>query len=200
MNICVFCGSSVGKNSIYKDASEELGRAIANADHTLIYGGSKIGTMRFIADAAMSCGGKVIGIMPKMIVEKEIAYEEITELMVCETMFERKVIMTKISDAFVVMPGGLGTLDEMFEVLTLMQLKIIDKPLVILNTNGFFDKLIDFISNAENEGFIAQVHKESIIVVNEIGEVLEQIREFSFQHPKGWIDKLIKETDSSCNS
>lgn len=200
MNICVFGGSSVGNSSIYKDKSEELGRSIANGGHTLIYGGAKIGTMRFFADAAMSCGGKVIGIMPKMIVEKEIAHNEITELIVCETMFERKVIMTKMSDAFVVMPGGLGTLDEMFEVLTLMQLEIIDKPLVILNINGFFNKLIDFILDAENEGFIAQVHKENIIIVNEVCEVFEQIREFSFKHPNGWIAKLVKETDINCNS
>lgn len=198
MNICVFCGSSIGNDPIYRQKANELGCAIAMAGHSLVYGGSKIGTMKVLADAVMNCGNTVIGIMPKMIVDKEIAYREITKLIECKTMSERKEIMTEMSDAFIIMPGGFGTIDELFEVLTLTQLSIINKPIILLNTNNYFDKLVEFIEHGTSEGFVAKEHKESICVAEDIEEALSLIKTFKFNHPERWIDTLIKETDSSC--
>ena len=138
--VVVFCGSSLGFNPDYKNAAEELGKALAEKNIGLVYGGGKIGMMGVLANSVMQENGHVTGIIPELLRHEEVIHTEISEMIVCKTMSERKVIMSKLIDGYITLPGGFGTLDELFESLTLQQLHIEQKPVGLLNINGFFDK------------------------------------------------------------
>jgi uncharacterized protein (TIGR00730 family) len=150
----VFCGSSDGKRRDYGDAAAALGGAIAARGLTLVYGGSNIGMMRRLADAALAEGGRVIGVIPEQLVSWERAHRGLTELHVVSSMHERKALMVELSDAFIAMPGGFGTLDEFFEVLTWAQLGLHHKPVALLNVAGYFDSLIAMFGRARQDGFL----------------------------------------------
>jgi uncharacterized protein (TIGR00730 family) len=188
--ICVFCGSSVGRNENYKNKARSLGRILANEKITLVYGGGNIGVMREIADSVLENGGEVIGVMPRHIVEKEIARKHLTKLHIVETMHERKALMAELSDAFIALPGGFGTFDEMFEVLTWNQLEIINKPVGILNIDGYFDHLLAFISHAVAEKFVREEHQNNLIVEDDEQILLEKLAGFKPQKAEKWIDRL----------
>lgn len=154
MNVCVFCGSSTGTNSIYSKAAQELGSLLALNGHTLVYGGGNIGLMGIIADTVMEKGGEVIGVIPGFLVEKEVGHHGLTKLEIVDTMHVRKMRMAELSQTFIALPGGWGTLDETAEILTWKQLGLITQPVGILNTNGFFDTLLAQMDHMTKEGFL----------------------------------------------
>ncbi|HNQ59589.1 MAG TPA: TIGR00730 family Rossman fold protein [Bacteroidales bacterium] len=194
-NIGVFCGSSMGDHAIYRQMAENLGKEIAQAGITLVYGGSNLGTMKALADACLKESGKVIGIMPRFLARKEILHQGLTQVYTCESMAERKELMGKLSDAFIALPGGIGTLDELFESLSWLQLDIYNKPIGILNVNHYYDPLLTFLDHATDAGFIIEQHRENLIVANDASDMLIKIRQFvPHSPPATWIKQLIDDT------
>jgi len=159
-SVCVYCGSSSGKGEGYLSAADALGAALAAQDLTLVYGGASIGVMGRIADRVMSAGGQVIGVIPKALADLEIAHAGLTELIMVEDMHERKSAMAEAADGFIALPGGLGTLEELFEVWTWSQLGIHKKPVGVLNAMGFYDRLLEFLDWQTDQGFIKQPHRD----------------------------------------
>jgi uncharacterized protein (TIGR00730 family) len=166
MNVCVFCGSSAGNSSAYEAAAHEVGKLLAIANHTLIYGGGKVGLMGVVADAALNYGGKAVGIIPDFLHKREVAHLGLTELHIVTSMHERKMRMADLADAFVVMPGGLGTLDELVEILTWKQLGLINKPIAVLNLNAYFDALMQLLHKMVAEGFLKQSSLDAITLAD----------------------------------
>src|SRR5262245_57540668 len=156
--VCVFCGSSMGTRPEYAAAARSLGAALAAKRLDLVYGAGNIGLMGVLADAALAGGGRVVGVIPRALVARELAHQGLSELHVVETMHQRKALMADKSDAFVALPGGYGTLDELFEILTWCQLGIHAKPIGLLNVDGFFEPLLGWIRHAAAEGFIRPQH------------------------------------------
>lgn len=156
--LCIFCGSAEGKSPVYLEMARQLGEAMAKNNVALVYGGASIGVMGVIADAVLANGGAVIGVIPKTLVNYEIAHKDLTELHIVEDMHQRKKLMYDKSDAFLSLPGGMGTLDEMFEILTWSQLKLHSKPCFIYNFMGFYDSLLAYLKHSHQEGFIKAEH------------------------------------------
>ena len=152
--ICVFCGSKDGVRPEYAEAAAGLGRLLAEQQIRLVYGGSNVGLMRIIADSCMAAGGEVIGVMPQMMVAKEIANRNVSKLHIVGTMHERKAMMADLADAFIALPGGFGTFDELFEIVTWRQIGLHAKPIGLLNTSGFFEPLLRLADHAAAEGFV----------------------------------------------
>lgn len=171
--ICVFCGSSVGVRDEYQAAARQFGRLLAERKLTLVYGGGRIGLMGVLADAALAAGGRVIGVIPKILYRKEVAHEGLTELRVCGTMSERKAIMGELSDAFVALPGGIGTMDELFEVWSWTQLGLQHKRSGLLNVAQYFDELIRFIDHATRQGFLRPAHRNALVVDTDAARLLD---------------------------
>ena len=166
--ICVFCGSANGNSDKYLIQAKKVGQIIAQQKFGLVYGGATIGVMGAIANAVLENAGHVVGVIPKNLVEFEVAHYKVTKLHIVEDMHERKKMMYDFSDAFLVLPGGMGTLDEMFEILTWSQLKLHTKPIYILNEFGFYDSLLAYIKHSHEEGFIK---KEHLALINELKTV-----------------------------
>jgi uncharacterized protein (TIGR00730 family) len=170
--LCVFCGSKVGNNPVYAESARALGTALARRGIGLVYGGGHIGLMGTAADAALAAGGEVIGVIPQGMVEQELAHRQLTELRVVRTMHERKALMAELSDAFVALPGGYGTLDETFEILTWAQLGLHAKPVGMWNVAGFFDPLLAWVGQAVRDGFVSERNRGLLRVVASVEEVL----------------------------
>ncbi|MEM7133932.1 MAG: TIGR00730 family Rossman fold protein [Chloroflexota bacterium] len=162
-SICVFCGSSSGHNPLYGEMAEAMGTRIAKQNLTLVYGGGSVGLMGILAKAAEANGASVLSVIPESLLPKELVGESTGELIVCETMLERKAIMAQKSDAFIAMPGGYGTLDEIFEMVTWTQLGVHSKPMGLLNVAGFFDPLLQTLDHMVTEGFIKPTHRQLIV-------------------------------------
>ena len=197
MKVCVFCGSSMGNDPRYKEAAEQLGEVLARYDCSLYYGGASVGLMKIIADKMLENGKEVVGIIPKLITDMEIAHEGVTKMIETESMSERKLMLIEEADAFIAMPGGFGTLDEIFEVVVLNQLRVTDKPIALYNTLNYYDKMIEFIDHAVSQGFIRKEHRDNIIV-SDNPEIL--FRELSRHKSIGidqWIKDIKKETQNS---
>ncbi|MBF0441023.1 MAG: TIGR00730 family Rossman fold protein [Oligoflexales bacterium] len=173
--ICVYCGSNSGKNPLFEKAAIELGNLIAQRGYELVYGGGSIGLMGITADAALSKGGKVIGVIPTFLHDLELGHKGITELLEVATMHDRKALMSSLSDAFIALPGGFGTLEEITEVISWTQLSVHKKPCAFLNIDGFFDPLIKFIEKAVIEGFIRKEHLSIVINSRSPEPLLEEI-------------------------
>lgn len=156
--LCVFCGSAEGNSPAYLEMAKDLGTMMAKNNIALVYGGASIGVMGAVADAVLANGGAVIGVIPQCLVSYEIAHKDLTELHIVESMHDRKKLMYDKSDAFISLPGGMGTLDEMFEILTWSQLKLHSKPCFIYNFQGFYDSLLDYLKHSHKEGFIREQH------------------------------------------
>jgi uncharacterized protein (TIGR00730 family) len=163
-SICIFCGSAAGSDPIVVDQGFKLGQYIASKNIRLIYGGAKIGVMGAVASGVLDKGGEVIGIIPEFLCSKEVAHDQLTELIVVENMHQRKRLMHEMSDGFIALPGGFGTMEELFEILTWAQLSLHQKPIGILNTNGYYDLLIKFISTMHKKKFLRDGHKDLLIV------------------------------------
>ncbi len=176
-SICVFCGSSKGFSPKYSENARHVGRVFAKRDIMLVYGAGNIGLMGEAADAVLEAGGKVLGVIPGFLKELEVCHTELTELIVTETMHQRKWIMEERSDAVIVLPGGFGTLDEFFEILTWKQLKLHHKPIGILNVNGFYDPLLAHVKMLSKEGFLRESNMSLFCVANSIEELLEKMED-----------------------
>jgi uncharacterized protein (TIGR00730 family) len=175
-NIAVFCASSSGTNPAYQAAAEQLGHALASRGIGLVYGGSNVGLMKAVAEACMTSGGKVIGVIPEVLVELEVAHRGITELHITSTMHTRKALIGEKADAFVALPGGFGTFEELFEVLAWHTLKLHAKPILLLNTNGFYDKLLVFLDHCVAEGLLKPRNRELLLVANMVEEALDLLQ------------------------
>jgi uncharacterized protein (TIGR00730 family) len=171
--ICVFCGSANGTRPEYPAAATELGRRIAENGHGLVYGGATAGLMGAVADAALEAGGEVVGVIPGVIIDLEVAHHGLTEFHVVGTMHERKALMASRSDAFIALPGGYGTMDEFLEIVTWAQLKIHSKPCVLVNVDGYYDSLLKFLDQAVEHGLIKPRNRELIQVAKNVDEALE---------------------------
>ena len=171
--ICVFCGSSPGARPEYVHAARYLGETLAQRGLTLVYGGAKVGTMGQVAQAALAAGGEVIGVIPRALVEMEVAYTGLSDLRVVDTMHERKALMADLADGFVALPGGLGTIDEFFEVLTWAQLGMHHKPCGLLNVCGYYDRLIDFLDHAVEQQFVQAAHRHMVLVAESAEALLD---------------------------
>ena len=173
--ICVYCGSSRGEDSVYAKAAEALGREIASNNNTLVYGGAKIGLMGILADTVLAEGGSVIGVMPNNLADLEIAHDGLSELFLCQDMHARKKKMSELGDGFIAMPGGLGTLEEFFEIWTWAQLGIHSKPIGIFNVDSYFDPMIFFIEKAISAGFIKPGHTSSLIIEDQAENLVKLV-------------------------
>ena len=174
--ICVFCGTNTGSRPAYGAAARELGRVLAEQDIELVYGGASVGIMGELADSVQEHGGHVTGIIPQQLMEKEAAHTGIRNLIVVASMHQRKSQMADMSDGFIALPGGIGTLEGFFEILTWGQLGIHAKPSGILNVEGYFDGLSGFLDHAVREGFLTEVHRNAIILESEPQRLLERFR------------------------
>jgi len=172
--ICVFCGSATGNPPSYGQAAQRLGEALVQRRLGLVFGGGHIGLMGVLADAVLQGGGEVIGVIPQALLDKELAHSGVADMRIVQTMHERKALMAELSDAFLALPGGYGTLDEFFEIVTWAQLKIHRKPIGLLNVAGFFDPLLAWIDGAVAAGFIKPQHQELIEVSAEIDLLLDK--------------------------
>jgi len=170
-NVAVFCASADGVHPIYRAAAEELGQALATRNIGLIYGGAKVGLMQAVADAALAHGGRVVGVIPEVLVDLEVAHRGLTELHITSTMHTRKALMGERSDAFIVLPGGYGTFEELFEVLAWQTLKLHAKPIILLNTNGYYDGLLTFLDHCLREGMMSAKKREILLVAETVGEI-----------------------------
>lgn len=178
MRICVFCGSAPGATPVYREAADELAVSLVDREIELVYGGASVGTMGALADAVLRAGGRVIGVMPQHLVDREVAHHGLTELRVVRSMHERKALMAELSDGFISLPGGLGTLDEMFECLTWTQLGLQSKPIGLLNVRNFYGKLLEFLDHAVVEGFIRRAHRELLLAASSPGALLDAFARF----------------------
>jgi uncharacterized protein (TIGR00730 family) len=187
---CIFCGSSPGARTAYTEATEDLARLLVEREIGLVFGGASVGLMGRLADTVISEGGEAIGVIPQSLVEREIAHLGLTDLHVVDTMHERKQLMADLADGFVALPGGLGTLDELFEIYTWAQLGLHRKPIGILNVEGYFDGLADFLEHAVAERFVRADHRELLIIEEEPEPMLGRLESFDPASlvPK-WIDR-----------
>lgn len=185
--ITVFCGSSMGTDEIFQSQATLLGQTLAKQNIELVYGGANIGLMGAVADGVLSEGGKVIGVIPFFLQSKELAHTNLTELIVVDTMHDRKTKMDELCDGVIAMPGGFGTLEELFEMLTWAQLGLHKKPIGILNTNGFYDALIVLIQTMVDKGFLKTVNQEMLLVSDTIAELLDKMKNYEAPTVGKWI-------------
>ncbi len=185
-NITVFCGSSAGNEVQYKEQAYQLGKSLARHNIGLVYGGAGIGLMGAVANGTLEQGGTVVGVLPHFLQNKEIAHPGLTELILVDTMHERKQKMNELSDGVIALPGGYGTLEELFEMLTWAQLSLHEKPIGILNIDGFYDELIAMIDKMVQKGFLNKEYKEMIIVSADIEQLIHQIQNYQVPSEK-WI-------------
>ena len=176
--ICVYCGSSPGANPAHREAAENLGALLATRGIALVYGGGNVGLMGIVADAALRAGGEVIGVIPTALMDKELGHSGVTKLHVTASMHERKQLMADLSDGFIALPGGIGTLEELFETFTWLQLGFHDKPVGLLNIAGFYDHLLTFLRHATAERFMRDAHLESLLVETDAVVLLERMTRF----------------------
>jgi len=191
--ICVYCGSNSGNDPAHRAAAHDLGAFLAYQGIGLVYGGGNVGLMGSVADGALSQNGEVIGVIPRALMEKELGHSGITELRVVTSMHERKQMMVDLSDGFIALPGGFGTLDELFETLTWLQLSFHEKPVALLNIGGFFDGLIGFIAHMSRSGFLKPEHARCVLVENDAERLLTAMESFRPPDLGKWIEKLAAE-------
>ena len=187
--VCVFCGSSSGRDAVYRRAATELGGLLARRGVGLVYGGGNIGLMGALADAALSAGGEVIGVIPDSLVQRELAHRGCARLEVVGSMHERKARMADLADGFVGLPGGFGTLDEFCEILTWAQLGFHRKPCGLLNVGGFWDGFLAHLRHAVDEGFIRQEHLDLVAVTDNAADLLDRMQTAPPVGPHKWIDR-----------
>jgi uncharacterized protein (TIGR00730 family) len=187
-SICVFCGSSFGNDPAYREAARSLGSTLAQKGIMIVYGGGNVGLMGAVADAALEAGGEVIGVIPKALVEREIAHEQLTKLHVVGSMHERKALMSELSDGFIALPGGNGTLEEFFEVLTWAQLGEHHKPCGLLNVGGYYEPLLTVFDHMVDKGFLAERHRSIVQVQSTPETMLDALYNYVPPDTVKWID------------
>ncbi|MBP1223934.1 TIGR00730 family Rossman fold protein [Flavobacterium sp. 1355] len=187
--ITVFCGSSFGNEAIYKEQATLLGQTLAKHNIELVYGGANVGLMGAVADGVLNEGGKVIGVLPDFLRSKEIAHLGLTELILVESMHERKTKMNDLCDGVIALPGGFGTLEELFEMVTWAQLGLHKKPIAILNIDGFYDSLVELTNTMVEKGFLKNVNQKMLLVSDNIDDLLDKMKNYVAPTVGKWIDK-----------
>ena len=187
--ICVYCGSSYGKLPAYTEAAKALGNVLNDHGIGLVYGGASVGIMGVVADAVLAGGGEVIGVIPQSIVDLEIAHTGLTELKVVPDMHERKAMMAEYSDGFIALPGGLGTMEELFEVWTWAQLGFHDKPCGLMNVAGYYDHLTAFIAHAVDQEYVKAAHQDVLLVASEPNDLIQQMTSYQAVPDGKWIGR-----------
>ena len=187
--VCVFTGSNGGSRGEYPSAARALGLTLAERGIGLVYGGARVGLMGVLADAALSAGGHVIGVMPQALIDKEVAHHGLSELRVVKSMHERKAMMADLADGFIAMPGGWGTLDEFFEILTWAQLGLHRKPCGLLNVHGYYDRLLGFVEHATAEGFLRPQHAAMVLVADTPPALLARMDGYEAPVVQKWIER-----------
>jgi uncharacterized protein (TIGR00730 family) len=187
--VCVFTGSNSGGRPEYGEAADALGRLLAGRGIGVVYGGARVGLMGTLADAALAAGGEVVGVIPSALVAKEVAHTGLTDLRVVESMHQRKALMSDLADAFIALPGGWGTLEEFFEVLTWAQLGLHRKPCGLLNVLGYFDGLLSFLQHSVDEGFLRREYRSMIAVSPSPSALLDRLASHTAPAVEKWIDR-----------
>lgn len=191
-SLAVYCGSSAGHSPIYYQTAHQFGQYLAECGTTLIYGGGSVGLMGAVADGALSCGGKVVGVIPRLLDRKELAHPGITEMHVVETMHERKALMAQLAEAFVAMPGGFGTLDELCEVLTWSQLGIIPHPIGLLNVDDYFTPLLECLDGMVYRGFLRQHDRERLLHGTDFRSLVAAMQAWQPPTKLKWAEMIIQ--------
>lgn len=187
--VAVFCGSSAGNNSLYRQEAVKLGEMLAERGIGLVYGGARVGLMGAVANGALKKGGHVTGVFPEFLMELEIAHEQVNELIIVESMHERKTRMNELCDGVIALPGGYGTLEELFEMLTWAQLGLHQKPVALLNTAGFYDDLIRLVNNMTETGFLKPVNRDMLLVDDKTGSLLDGMEDYVAPRVEKWISE-----------
>jgi uncharacterized protein (TIGR00730 family) len=190
-SICVFCGSNSGDDPVYLAAAEHVGEFLASRGISLVFGGGRVGLMGKIADTVMSRGGTVTGIIPAALDRKEVAHKGLTKLHIVNSMHERKAMMAELSDGFIALPGGFGTFEEFFEIVTWAQLGIHQKPCGLLNINGFYDPLIELARHSSSQGFIRKEHLDLILIEDNIEDLFRAMEDYTPPLIEKWIDETL---------
>jgi uncharacterized protein (TIGR00730 family) len=186
-SICVYCGANAGVLPDYADAARRTAALLTENGITIVYGGGSVGLMGILADAALASGGSVIGVIPRHLTAREIAHDRLTELHVVGSMHERKALMMELSDAFIALPGGLGTLEELFEILTWSQLGLHAKPCGLLNVRGYYDPLVALLDRAVDQRFLRPEHRGLLLAESDVGRLLERLRRFEAPRVQKWL-------------
>jgi uncharacterized protein (TIGR00730 family) len=189
-SLCVFCGSSTGARRAYTEAAAQLGHELAKSKISLVFGGGRVGLMGILADSVLAVGGHAIGVMPRALVEKEIAHTSLTKLHVVESMHQRKALMADLADAFLLLPGGFGSWEEFFEIVTWLQLGIHSKPCALLNVAGYYDALLSLTSHALAEGFLRPAHKQMLIVEENPARLIGRLEVAPLPLETKWVDPI----------
>ncbi len=187
--VCVFCGSNFGVRREYREAAEQVAKTLAAEGIDLVYGGASVGLMAVVADAALDAGGRVLGVIDRQLATKEIAHEGLTELHITESLSDRKLLMAELSDAFLVLPGGYGTLDELFEMLVWSQLHLHDKPIGLLDVAGYWEHLLRFLDHATNERLVSRPYRDYVLVDDDVASLLGKMRVFIPAPGEKWLDR-----------
>ena len=188
--ICIFCGSSMGFDPIYKEKAAELGHVLADHGCELLFGGGSVGLMKVIADVMMERGCKVTGTITKHLLDMHVGHDGIDELIVVDSMAERKKILEDMADGFIALPGGIGTMDEFFEAYVLSQLRVFDKPVALYNVNGYYDGIVAFIKHIADEGFMRREHAENLIVSDDAKDLLAKMEQFEPTDVTKWVVEI----------
>jgi uncharacterized protein (TIGR00730 family) len=186
----------MGFNDVYRRAAENVADFFIKNNLGMVYGGANVGLMKILSDKLLENGNEVIGVMPQLLVDKEVAHNGLKNMIIVDSMSTRKQKMVELSDGFIALPGGFGTLDELAEILVFNQLRICDKPLGILNVAGYFDKLLDFFKHAANEGFVRQEHNNNLIVSDNIDDLVKQMQQYRPLSTDKWIKDILKESEN----
>ena len=187
-SLCVFCGSNPGASPAYAEAAARLGRTLAGRGLNLVYGGGQVGLMGVVADAALAAGGTVTGVIPEALATRELAHAALSDLQVVSSMHERKARMSELSDGFIALPGGIGTLEEWFEVWTWSQLGFQPKPCGLLNVAGYYDHLLAFLDHMTAERFLTEIHREMVVVDDDPERLLDRLAAWQPPRVRKWID------------
>lgn len=188
-SICIYCGSSPGERPEYLEAARSFATLLARSGIRVVYGGASIGVMGAVADAALAAGGEVYGVIPQALVDRELAHPGLTQLFVTRSMHERKARMAELADAFVALPGGVGTLEEIFEIWTWAQLGMHAKPCALLNVAGYYDGLVRFMDHTVAEGFVREAHRRMLVTRADGAQLLAALREYEAPVVRKWVEK-----------
>lgn len=188
-SLCIFCGSSHGTDPVYAQAAQTVGHHLAQQGYRIVYGAGSVGLMGVVADAALAAGGEVIGVIPSFLKEKEVDHQGLTEMIVTDTMHTRKARMAELSDGFIALPGGFGTLDELAEILTWAQLGLHQHPIGLLNVKGYFDALITFLDNSVSAGFLRQENRDILQIADDLPTLLDKMAAYQAPDVEKWLNK-----------
>jgi len=189
-SICVYCASNFGKNEAFARAANEVGQLLAQREITLVYGGGSVGLMGVVADAVIDNGGKAIGVLPRFMDQKELGHDGLTEMVLVDSMHQRKLKMAELAEGFIALPGGLGTLEELAEILTWVQLQLVNKPVGLLNVDGYYHHLIKMLETMVENALLRKENKDNLLISDDASGLLDEMKRHKPQFIEKWIDRV----------